>query len=133
VDYFPLRTEQEVDTKDGRVLYMRLSKDVTKILYVENLKREELAYEVFVDHVLTDAGKVIVGYNYTPDKKSFSDNGDFRLLVTARLIAYGVVAQYMLGEGRFEEWKIWDKKYKNAITAVYQAPKSEYWQARRWE
>ncbi|MBO4940552.1 MAG: hypothetical protein J6D30_06015 [Clostridia bacterium] len=133
VDYFPLRAEQKVETENGMITYIQLPNNVLRVLYVENESGERIHFRLFVDHLATEKGKVTVGYTYTPKDKSFNDNSDFRLQVTARLMACGIVAAYMLNAGRFEEWKIWDKKYKNAIIAAYQLPKSEYWQARRWE
>ena len=133
VDYFPLRTEETVVTTNGKLSYSDLKKRVSRVLYVASEAGDRIDFKLFVDHLTTVKGKVVVGYTFIPQEKSFQGESDFCLQISARLMAYGIIAACMLKAGRFDEWKIWDKKYKNAIIAAYQAPKSECWQARRWE
>lgn len=43
-------------------------------------------------------------------------------MTSPRLFAYGIAAEYCLACGLFEEAAVWDKKYKDALTAAYRSP-----------
>lgn len=133
LDYFPLRTEETMYASNGKIVYSRLSKGVSRILYVKNADGERIRFQIFADHLLTDEGTVTIGYAYAPSSKTYKDSSDFSSQVSARLLSYGIAAEYTLAAGRYEEWAIWDQKYKNAIIAAYRAPKTERLESRRWE
>jgi hypothetical protein len=131
VDYFPLTTE-ETRVSTGKLLFISLAHEAVRVLKVENENGEELPFTMQANGIVLPKGRVKITYTYAPKAKSFKDDGDFYYLVTARLIAYGILAEFTLSTGRYAEWAIWDKKYKNAIESAYHAQPGGWMRTRRW-
>ena len=75
---------------------------------------------------------MLIRYAYAPQKKALNDESDYRMYASVRLFAYGIAAEYSLSIGLFEEAAVWDKKYKEAVTAAYRANPCRIIQSRRW-
>lgn len=132
LDYFPLTTEACVETQTGAVYFDELPLAPVRITKVCDAWGNECAYKLFPDYIKTQAGKITVQYSYLPTNKGLDESTDFSLFVSARLFAYGMASEYALSCGRFEEASVWDKKYKDAICAVYRAKPCKKISARRW-
>ena len=132
LDYFPLYAEGEVHSLTGRVEFSSFDRSVIRILRVTDEEGNKLKYTLFPSYLKTEPGTLKIAYTYTPETKAFSDDGDFYLQVSVRLMAYGVAAEYATATGLYEEAAIWDKKYKDAIEAAYRARPAERMRSRRW-
>lgn len=132
LDYFPLTAETEVETQTGAVYFDELPLAPVRVCKVCDAWGNECAYKLFPDYIKTQAGKIKVEYSYLPKEKGLEERTDFSLFVSARLFAYGMASEYALSCGRFEEASVWDKKYKDAICAVYRAKPCKKISARRW-
>ena len=132
LDYFPLQAEEELETETGAIFYSKLSRPVVRILRVCDESGASVAFKLFPEYLKTDAGKVTVRYTYTPAEKGLDGASDFYTLVSARLTAYGMAAEYQLQNGAFEDAAVWDKKYKDAIKAAYRTGRCGKIAARRW-
>ena len=91
-----------------------------------------MKFSVFPEYLKTDVGKVKIRYTYTPEEKVIKDDSDYVLYVSQRLFVYGILAEYCLGEGMFEEAAVWDKKYKDAIRAACKAVPCTRIKSRKW-
>ena len=132
VDYFPLLFE-ETDSTDTGALYLdSFSKKPVRIVKVVDAWENEIPFKLFPNFLKTQTGKVCVRYAYEPEEKKLQGKGEVSLHVSERLIAYGVASEYALASGLFEEASAWDKKYKDAISAVYRANPARKISARRW-
>lgn len=133
LDYFPLKTEVEVETEMGVVHFSGLEKKVVRILHVEDEWGNEVPFKIFPEYIKTQvSGKVKMTYVYFPKKKHLGEASDFILYASARLFAYGMAAQYTLQNGSFEENAIWEKKYKDAIKRTYRLYEGKVIRSRRW-
>ncbi len=132
LDYLPLYAEDTVSSSSGKILYSTFKKSPVHILQVQDTSGNPIKFKIFADGIKTQAGKVNVTYTYTPDKKTFEEESDYQIQASTSLMAYGVLSHYTLATGLFEESAIWEKKYKNAIEAVYRARPSERLRSRRW-
>ena len=126
LDYFPLIAEETVRTDTGRVAYKDLSKAAVRILGVKDESGSSVAYLTAQPGVLT------IGYTYTPEKKTLDGESDFQLIVSERLLAYGVAAEYCFSTGYYEEGEAWSKKYKDALAAAYRSSPAKSLRSRRW-
>lgn len=131
VDYFPLVLE-EVKTSAGKVPFISFSQEVVRVLNVKNEEGENVDFTLHANGVVTGKGKMAITYSYAPKAKTFKEDSDFNFLVSARLMAYGILAEFTLSTGRYSEWAIWDKKYKNAIRSAYHVQSGGSMRARRW-
>lgn len=132
LDYLPLYAEEELETETGVIRYGELSKPVVRILKVTDAWGNDSAFKLFPEYLKTQAGRVLVRYAYTPTEKSFGDECEFHTLVSLRLFVYGVVAEFCLLGGRYEESAVWDRKYKEAIACAYRSRPAKQLRARRW-
>ena len=132
LDYLPLMAEEELLTSTGSVQYAELSHPATRIFCVEDAKGRSLSYKLFPDRLQTQTGKIKVIYSYSPTPKNMDGESDYHTVVSERLFVYGMAAEYTFVEGELEASSTWDKKYKDAIAAVYKARQVKRLRSRRW-
>ena len=132
LDYFPLLAEEKLRTETGAVYFGELRFAPVRITKVTDGWGNDCPYRLFPDYLKTQAGEITVQYSYLPGEKGLEDTSDFSLFVSVRLFAYGMASEYALSCGRFEEASVWDKKYKDAICAVYKGRPCKKMNARRW-
>ena len=132
LDYLPLVAEEEKVTNAGKLVYSGLKNSIVRIINVMDEAGNSIAYQVFPDYLMTQEGKVRIVYSYTPTPKTIGDESDFTLYVSTRMYEYGILAEYFAAVGRFEEARVWDEKYKDAIEAAYRAQSGGKMPARRW-
>ena len=131
LDYFPLsRTEILVST--GTILFSQFKNAPVNIISVKNSDGVDLEYTLSPDRIMTGKGTIRVTYTFTPNTKTIDDVCDFSLEVSARLMSYGISAEYSLATGALEEAALWDKKYKDAIALLYKREKGGRITSRRW-
>ena len=132
LDYLPLYAETLLQTLTGIVKYELLPYAAVRVLSVRNFEDEAVEYKLFPAHIKTQPGNIKIAYTYAPSEKTLKDESDFFLQASVRLFVYGIAAECTLAEGQFEESAVWDKKYKDAITAAYHAQPCKVLRSRRW-
>ena len=132
LDYLPLTEEEETYSSTGVLFFADLSRAAARILRVEDEKGNSLKFRLFPDHLQTQAGKLKVIYAYAPEEKTMDGESDYQTEVSERLFIYGMAAEYAIENGLFEEAGIWDRKYKDAISAAYKATPNKKIASRRW-
>ncbi|MBQ9117926.1 MAG: hypothetical protein IJY11_01845 [Clostridia bacterium] len=132
VDYLPLKTQEEVETDTGAVPYLTLSKRAVQIVKVTDEWGLAIRFQLFGDYFKAQVGRLKVTYTYAPEPKGLEGETDFQSLVSYRLFAYGMAAEYCLKAGLYEEAEVWDKKYKSAITAAYKKTPCRLVRRRVW-
>ena len=116
VDYLPLVCEETLSTDEqGNIEYARLAKKVAYIISV----RDEFGAIVKAKRMPTQlalgVGEYVVRYAALPVEKTAKDRCEYETGVSARLLAYGVAAEYCLHKGLYAEHAAWNKKYKEAL------------------
>lgn len=132
LDYLPLQAEDEMYSTTGTIEFAALRYQATRILHVTDEWGNRTKFSLFPAYLKTQPGKVKIGYTYTPEPKTLEGESDYRLYVSTRLLAYGIAAEYAYAVGLFEEASVWDKKYKDAITAAYRVRPCARLRSRRW-
>ena len=132
LDYLPLYAETEVETQTGAVQYACLPNAIVRVLRVCDEWGNSVPFKIFPDHIQTQSGKIKIAYTYAPESKALDGESDYTVQASARLFAYGVATEYSLAKGMFEEASVWDKKYKDAITAAYRSRPCRILRSRRW-
>ena len=133
LDFLPLYVEEKATIVDGKIAYQDLSRTAVRILRVTK-DGKSVKFRLFPQYieVKDEEGEVNVFYSYAPKKKSFEDESDFQLIVSERMFADGVAAEFCLAAGLFEEAQHWDQKYKDALAATYRVKTGKVAKARRW-
>ncbi len=132
LDYLPLYCEDEVDSETGFIAYSELTRPAVRVLGVADMWGNSAPFKLFPQYLKTQPGRVKIVYTYTPAEKTAEENSDFVLQASPRLFAYGIAAEYCLAAGLYEEAAVWDKKYKDALTAAYRNRTSKVMRSRRW-
>ncbi len=116
VDYLPLVCEETLSTDEkGWIEYARLSKKVAYIISVRDEFGRIVHAKRMPTHLALDVGKYDVRYAALPAEKTTKDCCEYETGVSARLLAYGVAAEYCLHKGLYAEHAAWNKKYKEAL------------------
>lgn len=132
LDYLPLHAEEVLRTTTGALQFSVFSHSPVRILSIKNEKGENVEYSIYPKYVKTGAGTYTITYTYTPEKKTIDEEGEFGISMPEQLLLYGVLAEYCMAEGMFEDASAWDKKYKDAIETVYKIGTCTRLQSRRW-
>ena len=132
LDYLPLKAEEQLTSATGQLQFVLLKNAPVRILQVKNEQGEVLDFKLYSKYLQTQKGKVWITYTYTPAVKKIEDESEFGLQISARLMAYGIAAEYSMAVGEFAESALWDKKYKDAIEAAYQRQSGGKIASRRW-
>lgn len=136
LDYCPLKKEETVGVAENKIHYTELSSvpvNVRKVVCGGYLARFS-AYPAYI--LLSDGwqGNATVVYDYIPNTKaSFEEESEFSGKgVSARLLAYGVTAQYCLVNGETGRAATWDKKFRDALRAKNLLRRTVSVRSRRW-
>ncbi len=132
LDYLPLFAEDALETETGALEFGSFKYKVARIIKLTDENGESVPFKVFPTHIKTQAGKWFIRYAYIPEEKSFTDESDYAVGASVLLFVYGIVAEYLLAAGAFEESAVWDKKYKETIAAAYRAKPASRIASRRW-
>jgi hypothetical protein len=133
LDYFPLVAEDVVSTATGKIEYAQLSKSAVRILSIKDEAGCSVKYKLFPSFLEGKIGNLTVRYTYTPSEKTISGDVEASLVVSTRLIAYGVASEYCFSVGLYEEGEAWNKKYKDALAGAYALQPAKVMRSRRWQ
>jgi hypothetical protein len=130
--YIPAITVEDVSVAGGRVWYKNLKKKPLKILKVRDSRGKELAFSSLPEYIMVDGETVSIEYEYSPDKAEMDDELCYMEKdVPARVIAYGVTAEYCIVDGDFDQAVMWHKRYTDAIADIC-LPKNVTARRRSW-
>lgn len=132
LDYLPLIAEDEVLSSTGVVQYAELTYPAVRVLSVEDDEGNLLKYKLFPNRLEARSGRMKIVYAYTPTEKTLDGESDYQTAVSERVFVYGMAAEYSLMQGELEAARIWDKKYKEAVTAAYRLRPTKRIRSRRW-
>lgn len=132
LEYLPLYAEDELLTVTERLEFSSFTYSPVRILSVEDGEGNPIKYKLYPKYLKAQAGICKVTYTYTPDEKGIDGESDYTLLTADSLFVYGVLAEYCMSEGQFEEASVWDKKYKEGIEAAFCGRTCKRLRSRRW-
>lgn len=90
------------------------------VLAVYDDRGEKLDFILSTYGVSVNKGRIFkIEYSYMPTNYKLTDTvGSFEKKVTTGLLSYGVLAEYCLTEGRFEEAMVWHERYVEGINKL---------------
>ena len=137
LDYCPLKREETIEVKENKIYYTELAQvpvNIRKVVGGGYLQRFA-AYPAYI--LMSDGwlGRVSVVYDCIPStKNSFDEESEFsrETGISARLLAYGVAAQYCLVNGESGRAALWDKKFRDSLRAKNLLRRTVSVRSRRW-
>ncbi|MDE6373955.1 MAG: hypothetical protein K2L72_05590 [Clostridia bacterium] len=113
--YFPLDTEEEMSSENGVYAFAGFLKGPLKINRVTDGKNS-IEWRISPDYLHTNAKNVTVYYEYAPPVLGEDDEFFYPVFaVSARLVEYGMAAEYFLVAGDGSAYSAWESKYRGEI------------------
>ena len=109
--------------------------ELKDIIAVYDLTGAEICYSISDGYLITDRIGFRLEYTVFPlTIKTKTDSIDFweNKNLKSFIIAQGVVAEYYLIKGCFEESQIWEQKFRQSMHSIVQPRKEIKMPARRW-
>ena len=113
--YFPLDTEEEMSSESGVYSFADFLKSPLKINRVTD-GQNPVEWRIFPNYLQTKARKITVFYEYAPPVLGEDDEFFYPVFaVGARLVGYGMAAEYFLVSGDGAGYAAWENKYRGEI------------------
>lgn len=121
--YFPLKARESVKVSGGIISVFGLKQKPVRILSVESGGRN-VEWNVYPEYIRVNADEVVVEYEYCPEEKEEKDDAIFGdVIVGARMVVYGMAAEYCLINGEIESANAWESKYRQEIDKALSSQK----------
>lgn len=114
-DYVHMEYSEDIVTDDGIIPYDQLKKRLINIKRVTK-NGTKIGAKLHPEHILCDArGSLNVCYYYMPSEVKIGDKIELSPRITTMLIANGVLGEYCLLVGRYEDAALYDKRYREMV------------------
>lgn len=113
--YFPLDTVEEMSSETGDYAFADFLKGPIKINRVTEAEKP-IEWHISPNYLHTKAKNITVYYEYAPQNLSENDEFFYPVFaVGARLVEYGMAAEYFLVAGDGSAYSTWENKYRGEI------------------
>ncbi len=113
--YFPLDAQEEMYSESKIFPFAEFDKAPIKIKRVTDGEKA-VGWRIFPNYLMAEAEKIVVYYEYAPEQLGETDEFSYPSFdVRARLVEYGVAAEYSLVAGDAAASSVWESKYRNEI------------------
>ena len=130
LEYFPLYYE-EILNKDttGKIKYSSFKYCPIRIISVKSVDEKDLKFRLYPKSIkLFDAvgEEFFIKYSYNPNKKeSLDDESSYPLEEYFNIFMFGILQEYYLQLGAYDEANNYCKLYKKEISKLYNSMKEE--------
>lgn len=130
--YIPMVKTKKVNSEKGRIYYSNLGDKVLKIRSVYLDDGKSLDFTLMPEYILINHATVYVEYEYSPPTYLIEQEIGFTEKdVPARVLAYGLLSELAISEGRFDDAVAFHKRYVNSIELLC-VPKNSMIKQRSW-
>ena len=117
--FIPMINSETVNVENGKIYYSKLKENAIKIINVYDTDGRELSAKYTAEYIDVAGGKVIVEYEYAPSNYGLTDTIGYSAKdVSLSTLAYGLIAEYSISQGCFDEAVMWHKRCVEAVTAM---------------
>lgn len=129
--YFPFSHKESFSPIDGKVKYENFTFNPYKILSVIP-KNACFSFKILPTEILT-LGDIEVEYNYFAQSQDFNDEFVYQNgVVTPLAISYGLLSEYLLYKGRYDESLAYNDKFINSLKNLASYKKKSKIKSREW-
>ena len=116
--YYKFKETEKFSPENGVIKLSRFSNNPFAITSIKDESNNKLDAKIYPTEIKTDK-TAIIEYYYLPKTKNLEDISDFTgTPVTLRTLCYGVMTEYLLIKGAFEESATWHSKYVDALSVL---------------
>ena len=117
--FIPMYKKETVVTKNGVARFADLSFTAMEIVGVYDLDGNAITYEFTPEYIKVDRAQIVIEYEIVPPNYELGQNVDYtEKQVPCVILAYGLVAEYYVNTGRFEQAVSWHQRYVDAINSL---------------
>lgn len=134
LDYYPISQTVPMTPVSQKIYYESLPFFYRNLVSVTQ-NNVPVRYELRPEYIyLPDApkGQVTVEYYYEPETKFLPSECEFRTVISARLMSFGVACEYFLSQGKYDEAAVWEEKFRDALRAAGLLRRTLAMRSRRW-
>lgn len=115
--YYRFKTTERLSPNlSGVIKIADFKKNPLAIISVKDVNGNKVNAKILPSEIITNLSEVVIDYYYVPDVKNLEDISDFTgTSITDRILCYGVLTEYYLIKGGYEEANLWHGKYINAL------------------
>ena len=134
LEHVPLERTEQLTVSDGTIAYSQFAAAPVDIVCVCDVRGAALGYtaEGTGLRLAAAVAEAEVTYSYAPPQGDFDDAPAFCDKISARLLSFGVAAEFLLTAGRYEEAAMWDERYRRALRAACAARGALRMPGRHW-
>ena len=130
--YLPLTQKETVSFVNGRYPFNQFTNKIVKVFAVYDLKGKQVDFTSDTNYVYANLVECMVEYEYRPKNYDLEDDvGYSEKDISITALAYGVVAEYCITQGQFEQAVMHHKRYVDAIAEICM-PKNKMIKSRSW-
>lgn len=130
--YIPAVKSEKVMFNNGKAYYKDFSERVLKILKVTDDAGNNIACTHHAQFLNSPVSSAIIEYQYLPKEAVLEGEICYAEKdVTPNVLAYGVLAEYQITQGSFDEAVMWHKRYAGGIETIC-FPQNVKSKSRRW-
>ena len=131
-NYILLKKQETISVVDNVFNCQLLEKPIYKVLKVFDLCGD-IEFQFLDNYLACKNGTCAIKYAYYPSEVYFiSDVNTFDGKVSLLTFAYGIVREYCLFKGDYEQASMWDQKFQNNLLNSARKIKNVTIKRRRW-
>ena len=117
--FIPMINSETVNVENGKIYYAKLKENAIKIIDVYDIDGKELSAKYTAEYIVVSGDKAIVEYEYAPSNYGLTDTIGYSAKdVSLSTLAYGLIAEYSISQGCFDEAVMWHKRYVESVMAM---------------
>ena len=131
LEYFPLFYEETLNKDNtGKIKYYDFEYNPVRVISVKSLDGKDLKFKLFPKSLkilnAEEETKVSIKYSYLPkSKESLDDESSYSLEKYFNIFMFGILGEYYIQLGDYDEANNYCKLYKKEISELYNSMKEE--------
>ncbi|MBR2970192.1 MAG: hypothetical protein IKC48_00100 [Clostridia bacterium] len=132
-EYLPIKKEKTAWAVGGKIAYAELDQTVYDVLELRDKRGNVVEFSVMPSHIAVEQdGEYTVRYCTRPPILGADDEVPVTLRLSPRVLSYGIVAEYLLYGGFYEEAVTYDARFKDALKRATSGNGEKKIKLRRW-
>ncbi len=117
--HYRFKAVESFSPKNNRVTLSEFSFNPLAIINVFDKGGVKVNATILPTEIQTNLPYITVEYYYIPNPKTLDDISDFKdTLIKKRTLAYGIITEYLLIKGSYEEASVWHEKYAQSLITL---------------
>lgn len=132
-DYLPIYKQKELKISEKHIKLTEIDENIYQIVKITDKYGVNLKFKIINGELLVDSDFIKIVYtSFAQQCFLDGDVENFNNLMPDRVLAYGVSMEYSFMNSLYDDAKIWESRYKNALLILSAKKHNLNMPARRW-